>query len=242
MVIAGNLPFNLVDSDEFKDYVSYLHPGVNPPNRQRLRVLLDTHYEEAEKSLFPGLGSTTKVSLALDGWSSTNGHSFLGLTCYYISDDWKLKEVLLGFEEVDGSHTGWNLAQIVEKILLKHNLTHRLLAITADNASNNATLRRSLQEALQSKSVNWNAEAMSVNCLAHVLNLSAKSLLQKLGTHFYDGCGLNDAAEEEFGESDNIPVDDDEELLDEGIEHGGEVEDTVLKVSECSNILTHNFN
>ncbi len=33
MVIARNLPFNLVDSDMSKDYVFYINSGVNPPNR-----------------------------------------------------------------------------------------------------------------------------------------------------------------------------------------------------------------
>jgi hypothetical protein len=62
---------------------------------------------------------------------------------------------------------------MVEKIWLRHNLTERLLVITADNASNNITLRRSLEAALASRSISWNADAMTVNCLAHVLHLSA---------------------------------------------------------------------
>jgi hypothetical protein len=92
-----------------------------------------------------------------------------------VSDDWKFREVLLGFEEVDSFHTGWNRAQIVELILLKHNLAHCLLAIIAYNASNNGTLRHNHKEALQSKSITWNVDVMSVNCSAHVVNLSAKS-------------------------------------------------------------------
>ncbi len=145
--------------------------------------------------------------------------------------------MLLGFVEIDGSHMGGNLVQIVERILLKHNLTHRLLAITADNASYNGTLRRSLQEAAYSKSINWNANAISVNCLAHVLNLSAKSLIQTLGMHFYDGCEPGDAEGEVLGGTDYLAVDDDEELLEEGIEQGGEVEHTVLKVNVCASMF-----
>jgi hypothetical protein len=94
--------------------------------------------------------------------------------------DWKLREALLGFEPIEGSHTGWNLARIVKKVLIRHNLTDRLFAVTADNASNNGTLRSSLEVALASLNVAWNAKAMTVNCLAHVINLSAKVLLDGL--------------------------------------------------------------
>lgn len=85
--------------------------------------------------------------------------------------------MLLVFKEVDVFDTGWNLAQMIQKILQEHNLTYCLPAITANNASNNTILRYSFQEALQSKSINLNANPMSINCLAHVFNLSAKLLL-----------------------------------------------------------------
>jgi hypothetical protein len=76
MVIAGNLSFNFVDSNKFKAYVSYLQPDTNTPNRKKLCSPLDEYYKRAEKSLLPGLGYSTKISLALDGWSSTNQYSF----------------------------------------------------------------------------------------------------------------------------------------------------------------------
>ncbi len=62
-------------------------------------------------------------------------------------------EVLIGFEGFNVSHTGLNLVQIVRIVLQKHNLTHRLLAITANNASDNGTLKSSLESELQSWSI-----------------------------------------------------------------------------------------
>jgi hypothetical protein len=146
----------------------------------------------------------------------------------------KLKEVLLGFVVVDSSHSEWNLAQIVEKILLKHNLTNLLLAITADNASNNTTLRQSLKEALQSRSINWNVNAMTVNCLAHVLNLSAKSMLQGLGTYFYMESESEDLDYGLENCSVHLAASEDDELLNEGLQQSGEVGDTVQKASFSS--------
>jgi hypothetical protein len=90
----------------------------------------------------------------------------------------KYKEVLLAFEPLTGSHTGRNLALVIERVLDQSNLTDCLLAITTDNASNNSTMRETFQQVLSSRhTVAWNAEVAKISCLAHVLNLSAKALL-----------------------------------------------------------------
>jgi hypothetical protein len=102
----------------------------------------------------------------------------MAIVAYYITESWKYQEVLLGFEPLHGAHTGRNLAQVVERVLLHFGIADRLFAITTDNASNNSTLRESLEQALMGRhNISWNAEATKINCLAHVLNLSAKALL-----------------------------------------------------------------
>jgi hypothetical protein len=57
----------------------------------------------------------------------------------------------------------------------------------------------------------------------------------------YDRYNTGVIIREELGESDNIPVDNDEDLLEEEIEQGREVEDTVHKASKYTNVLAHNF-
>jgi hypothetical protein len=152
----------------------------------------------------------------------------LGITCYYISDTWQLKQSLLGFELIVGSHTGWNLTQIVEKDISKYSLGRRLLAVAADNASNNTTLWRTLEASLHAQNISWDSESMAINCLTHILNLSAKKLLQGL----YIGYSSSDDDDDGVYESEVTVVtaagqDDDsatspiEELL---------IGDTVLKV------------
>jgi len=48
-----------------------------------------------------------KVSLALDGWTSTNKLAITSVIAYYMDRNWALREVELAFDEVDrlfGSH------------------------------------------------------------------------------------------------------------------------------------------
>ncbi len=72
------------------------------------------------------------------------GQAFLGVLCYYVSDDWRYKEVLIGFESVSGSHTGQNIATVVKHVLKRLNLTHCLLAVMSDNASSNHITAKTL--------------------------------------------------------------------------------------------------
>jgi hypothetical protein len=224
LFVAQNLPYRLVEEQEFRDLVEFLNPTAQAPTRHRLRDVLDETYDESQQKLFPCLGKDTKVSLAVDCWKSPNDIHFLGILCYYISDSWEYREVLLGFELLSSSHTRENLAQIIEDVLAEHNLAHRLFAVTADNASNNDTMRQHLESSFSSQGVVWNANMMRINCLAHVLNLSVKAFLKALD--------VDDAADE---------ADDGSESESEDtrvtLPIGSSVSTTVAKVSLSVQIL-----
>ena len=121
------------------------------------------------------LPEDSKVSIALDCWTSTNNLSFLAVMVYFIDVNWRYREVLLGFEHVSGRHTGVNLARIVKDILDNYRLTERVHAITTDNASNNGSMFGVLKQALISLPKGYH-----VPCLAHVIQLAVKELLSSI--------------------------------------------------------------
>jgi hypothetical protein len=105
----------------------------------------------------------------------------MAITAYIITTDWRYQEHLIGFEHVSGAHDGENLADITFKVIQDFNITDRLFAITADNASNNQTLRKGLAKRLQRKShVIWDASTHTVPCLAHVVQLVVKEMVHSL--------------------------------------------------------------
>ena len=54
------------------------------------------------------------------------------------------------------------------------------MAITTDNATNNDTLMKILQNACQTQNIEFTAYDNHVHCLAHVINLAAQAALSKL--------------------------------------------------------------
>jgi hypothetical protein len=182
-LISLNLSFRAVENNEFRKLLYLLHPSVkdDTPGRTKMRKLLDNEVQRVTKSLFKDLGETTKVNLAIDAWTSPNNLAFLGVVCYYITDNWEYRENLIGFEPLRGSHTGDHLAQVISNLLVTYKLENRLLTITTDNASNNKTMREALRKALSRLyDIKWDADRGRIPCIAHVIQLVVKKIVVSL--------------------------------------------------------------
>jgi hypothetical protein len=91
-----------------------------------------------------------------------------------------MQEGLISFKFLEEEHDGTSLAKAVVEVLEDLEIADRLLGITADNASNNATMMAELEAYYTEKypdagfSVAWN----QVECMAHVINLAAQQILK----------------------------------------------------------------
>ena len=83
------------------------------------------------------LPAAGKISLAANTWTSPNKLAFLAIVTYWISDSWQMEEVLIGFEEIRGSHAEANMAGIINDVLARYGIQDRILGFTTDSASNN---------------------------------------------------------------------------------------------------------
>jgi len=51
-----------------------------------------------------------------------------------------MEEMLIGFEEISGSHTGASIAAIINNVLARYRIHDRILGFTTDSASNHRTV------------------------------------------------------------------------------------------------------
>ena len=133
-----------------------------------------------QESILKKLPSDAKLSIALDCWTSPFQQAFMAITGYFIDDEWNYREVLLGFEPIHGSHTGAHLSETLFSLLERHQITKRVLSVTTDNASNNETLMTHLLESIASSDLGAHTTIVRVPCIAHVIQLSLKSLLGEM--------------------------------------------------------------
>ncbi|KAG0156345.1 hypothetical protein PDIDSM_3523 [Penicillium digitatum] len=128
----NRLPFHLIEHPSFKRI-------INKALKDRQQRILRT------------LPSGSKISIALDCWTSPFSQAFMAITGYFIDSDWVYREVLLGFKPLHGTHTGSYLSSVLIETLVEHNIEDKVFGLTTDNASNNKTLATALQQAFRDK-------------------------------------------------------------------------------------------
>ena len=77
---ACNWSFNQFDNPQFQYFISRALPNHRCPGRRQIRNLLRKAAQAAHEDIKERLAScTSRVSLALDCWSSSNSYNFIGM-------------------------------------------------------------------------------------------------------------------------------------------------------------------
>ena len=69
--------------------------------------------EENQKIVLASISVTSKITIALDCWSSKYGKAFLAITGYFFTEDFSFREALLGFKLLYDSHKRKYLAEVI---------------------------------------------------------------------------------------------------------------------------------
>jgi hypothetical protein len=180
VIIDSNWSFRTVERSSFQRFIQFLRPETVITTRYKFRTIFHEQSNQAKHAILSGLNNTTKISLALDAWTANNHLCFLAVKAYFINDKWQLKERLLDFIPVRGSHTGEAMARALNDLLTFTGTKDRLLAITCDNAGNNGTLASHLEETLENDGIVWSAKENIIPCVAHIINLVVQDIILHL--------------------------------------------------------------
>lgn len=99
-MLSALVPLNVLSNPEFRRTFLALRPGITIPSITKIRRLLAVEYENTLQAIKESIPKNQKVSLALDGWTSSNKLAISSVIMYYIGTNWQLKEVQLAFDEV----------------------------------------------------------------------------------------------------------------------------------------------
>lgn len=173
-VILNDQPFTEPQQEAFVELIHTLNPNAETISDKTVRADVMAAYEEKLNNLkamvaeIPG-----KISITMDGWSSKNSLSFLGIRGHWLDKDWYYCSKLFDFAYIEDGHSGYYQSKILNECLSRLGIPFtKILAITVDNASNNDTLFDWLNEISQDSS--------RVRCLAHIINLAVQDMLATL--------------------------------------------------------------
>ncbi|PIL25427.1 hypothetical protein GSI_13317 [Ganoderma sinense ZZ0214-1] len=160
-----------------------------------------------------------RVHLSVDGWTSPNVFSFLGITAHWIQNG-ELRHIILDFIKLTKSHTGRYLAEKLGECLRVYGIEEKLLAFTVDNAYLNPVMLEELADIIPGT----RGTEVMVRCFGHVLNLIVKAALSQFSrkcrnkprTTNTRGMNTTDADPQDDGDLD---------VLDEGLNAHGDVEE-----------------
>ncbi|CAI5956913.1 unnamed protein product [Closterium sp. NIES-65] len=176
-------------TEEFKAFVQMLNPGAALLLGSRHRLARDMQaYGEAAREdmrqLLVGDGLAGRMSLTFDIWTGENNVAFMGVTAHYVTSDFQLKQAVIDFRELKGSHTGDLIADELEEVLREWGLEKMLFAVTCDNAENNSRAMRLLAGVPDARPGSRPRHPPLLSrwrhfrCMAHVVNLAVQAALK----------------------------------------------------------------
>jgi hypothetical protein len=181
VIVGNNLPMRVVNSTSFRNLLAKLK-APTLPNRQQITSELEDLYNEKraylESSLLAHIKAGSKVNLGIDVWTTKTQHAFLGISIHYINPKWCQESLVLELADLKRRHTGIYLSMVLKQVLKGFGIDRSILAITRDNASNNATLFNDFQASY--KSYKGSNKVYSIPCIDHVLNLVCQDILKSL--------------------------------------------------------------
>lgn len=173
LVVNQELPVSLVDAPSFRELLSWINPAVAPILSKQTAITdgIVSQFRLARNRLTALFASVEYISITCDAWTSPSSIPMLGITAHWMTDEFLMRSVVLALKEIDGAHTGKNMAVLIKHTLDQFSITDKLYCITADNTSNNLTMARELKHLIP----HFEPEENLHGCVAHVVNLVAKA-------------------------------------------------------------------
>ncbi|GBB95627.1 hypothetical protein RclHR1_02580010 [Rhizophagus clarus] len=180
-IIVDDQPFTVVQNIFFQKMIKRLNSNAIIPSSDTIHNDIIKIFNDEKEFLKNKLQKLSgKISLTLDGWTSKNQISFLGITIHWITDDWKFNSTVLDFFHLEGPHSGENIASKLFEVLKEFNLLSKILGISTDNASNMDKMFNKFEYICNYEGIKFDADNQRVRCLAHIINLAVQNILKAL--------------------------------------------------------------
>jgi hypothetical protein len=124
-----------------------------------------------------------KVNITTDMWTSRQQISYMVVTCHFIDSDWHLNRRVLNFCNVPLPHTGFLIADALQKCFQEWGIENKICSIIVDNARSNDVVVRVLKDVFNMrKALLAGGKLFHVRCVAHITNLLVQDGLGEISS------------------------------------------------------------
>ncbi|KAE8238612.1 hypothetical protein A4X13_0g8442 [Tilletia indica] len=222
-------PISILEDRGFKNWLPESRRDLVPA-RQTTSKDIHATYTAMQPVIKERLASIPGcIHIALDAWSSSNGHSFLGIIgCW--QDDGVVQRRVLDMIVLTERHTADNLAKHVASAARRLGIEDKLWCIVGDNASVNNKMMELLGR--DPSLPRFEGESTQIRCMAHVLNLVSEAILRpfnksltKKGDSTLTDNDIDEEAGEDWSSDDELDEGDGSDKEDDDDEGLGDLTD-----------------
>lgn len=94
-------------------------------------------FEEREKLKKYLKGTSTRVSITTDMWTSIQNLGYIVLTAHFVDQNWNIQKKIINFRVVPHPHKGEIIAKVIELFIGVG--FEKIMTVALDNAKNNDT-------------------------------------------------------------------------------------------------------
>ncbi|XP_042990537.1 zinc finger BED domain-containing protein RICESLEEPER 2-like [Carya illinoinensis] len=115
-------------------------------------------------------------------WTSGQKVSYMVVTCHFVDPDWLLQKRVLNFCNVPPPHSGFIIADTLQKCFVDWGIENKEFTVTVDNAKANYVAIRIFKDIFRlRKLLTIGGKLFHVRCCAHVTNLLMQDGLGQIG-------------------------------------------------------------
>jgi hypothetical protein len=165
-VVMCNVPFSMVQEESFREMMSIANPKVPNLNRQTLaKKIQDTAM--VTKAKLASMLRSQFLAVTTDGWTSSNSHHFVAVTCHFITDnDFALKSAILACQSHSGSSQAEDHMALISNVLNDYEIPMtNVVGIVSDTEATMGKFGRLIES---DHNVPW------LGCIDHRLQLVTK--------------------------------------------------------------------
>jgi hypothetical protein len=159
-LVGDSRPLNVVQNEFFHRFINELDPRFKIPDVKLVKQIIHKAYNYTVPLLREDLkNDAIKVSLTMDLWTSQSRKGYIGITCSYISKNFKFDEVTLSVQYIAYPYTATRIRETVNAIIDYWELNGKVQSITTDNGAN---VKKAV---LDMANIDWHG------CSSHTLQL-----------------------------------------------------------------------
>lgn len=180
-IVYCHIAFFQIENVYFRELLFYIFPGLStflPKARDTIRRWIKEAFELKKERLRLDMQEAhSNISISFDLWTSPNCLAILGCIAHFIDKNGKRRTAILGLRELQGEHSGENIAGVLLDIFKDYKISGRIGYFMADNATSNDTCIDLVLQALYPNMSKKQRLRRRLRCFGHIVNLCRQAFI-----------------------------------------------------------------